>query len=194
MKSNNIALILIDIQKGFDDHTYWGGARNNPNAEQNASKILNTWRANGLPIFHVKHDSTNPQSKLAPNQLGNQIQDIVKPLPTEPVISKNVNSAFIGTDLKERLDKQQIKSLVIVGLTTDHCVSTSVRMAGNLGYKVQVISDATATFDKVSPSGEKLSAELIHNANLASLHNEFATVLTTQELLKSLQNNEATLL
>lgn len=185
MKSTNTALILIDIQKGFDDHTYWG-ARNNVDAEKNASQILNAWRSKGLPVFHIKHDSTNKQSKLAPGQPGNQIQDIVKPLATEPVISKNVNSAFIGTDLKERLDKQEIKSLVMVGLTTDHCVSTSVRMAANLGYNVQVVSDATATFDKALPSGEKLNAELIHQANLASLHNEFATVLTTQELLKTL--------
>jgi nicotinamidase-related amidase len=186
MKSST-ALILIDIQQGFDDLSYWG-ARNNPGAEKNAGEILTAWRKRGLPVFHVKHNSTNPKSKLAPGQPGNEIQEVVKPLPSEPVISKNVNSAFIGTDLKERLDKQQIKSLVMVGLTTDHCVSTSVRMAGNLGYNVQVISDATATFDKVLPSGEKLNAELIHQANLASLHNEFATVITTQELLQSLQN------
>ena len=186
MKPNNTALILIDIQKGFDDIAYWGGARNNPDAEQNASKILNAWRSKGLPVFHIKHNSTNPKSKLAPNHPGNEIQDIVKPLPTEPVISKNVNSAFIGTDLKEQLDKQHIKSLVFVGLTTDHCVSTSVRMAGNLGFDVQLISDATATFDKISPSGERLTADALHKANLTSLHNEFAIVLTTQELLKSL--------
>lgn len=185
MKSNNTALVLIDIQKGFDDLSYWG-PRNNPGAEQQASKILSAWRAKGLPVFHVKHNSTNPKSKLVAGQYGNEIQDVVKPLPTEPVISKNVNSAFIGTDLQERLEKQQIKDLVIVGLTTDHCVSTSVRMAGNLGYNVRLISDATATFDKTLPSGETLSAEIIHQANLASLHNEFATVLTTEELLQSI--------
>lgn len=185
MKPNNTALILIDIQQGFDDLTYWG-PRNNPDAEKKASQILKTWREKGLPVFHVKHNSTNPKSKLVPNQPGNEIQEIVKPLPTEPVISKNVNSAFIGTDLKEQLDKQQIKSLVVVGLTTDHCVSTSVRMAGNLGFEVQLISDATATFDKVSHTGETIPAEVIHQANLASLHQEFATVLTTQELLNSL--------
>jgi nicotinamidase-related amidase len=185
MKSNNTALILIDIQKGFDDLSYWG-PRNNSDAEQRASQILKTWRTKGLPVFHVKHNSTNPKSKLVAGQPGNEIQDVVKPLPTEPVISKSVNSAFIGTDLKERLDKQQIKDLVVVGLTTDHCVSTSVRMAGNLGYNVRLVSDATATFDKALPSGEKISAEVIHQANLASLHNEFATVLTTEELLSSL--------
>jgi nicotinamidase-related amidase len=185
MNAGNTALILIDIQEGFHDLTYWG-SRNNPDAEQNASKILSAWRSKGLPVFHVKHNSANPKSKLAPNQPGNEIQAIVKPLSTEPVIGKNVNSAFIGTDLKDRLDKQQIKSLVFVGLTTDHCVSTSVRMAGNFGFEVRLISDATATFDKVSYTGEKIPAETIHKANLASLHNEFATVLTTQQLLQQL--------
>jgi nicotinamidase-related amidase len=182
---NTIALILVDIQKGFFDLAYWGN-RNNIEAESNAGKILETWRKKGLPVFHIKHNSTNPNSKLAPGQPGNEIQDVVKPLPSEPVISKTVNSAFIGTDLKERLDKQKIKSLVIVGLTTDHCVSTTVRMAGNYGYETFVISDATATFDKVNKSGKKIPAELIHDITLTSIDGEFATVVTTQEILQKI--------
>jgi nicotinamidase-related amidase len=177
------ALILIDIQKGFDDLAYWGGHRNNPEAEQNAAIILNAWRKKQLPVFHVKHNSTTKQSRLAPGQPGNEIKEIVKPLDGEPVIGKNVNSAFIGTDLKERLDKKKISSVVIVGLTTDHCVSTTTRMAGNLGYQTFVVSDATATFDKISSTGKKFSAEQIHEISLVSLHEEFATVLTTKELL-----------
>src|SRR5687768_8374500 len=110
------ALIIVDWQKGFDDHAYWGGNRNNPDAEKNSGLILNRWRALKLPLFHVKHNSTNPKSKLAPGQPGNEIKDIVKPFPDEPLIEKNVNSAFIGTDLKQRLDQQQIKSLVIIGV------------------------------------------------------------------------------
>jgi nicotinamidase-related amidase len=178
----NTALVLIDIQKGFSDLSYWGN-RNNEDAEQNAGKILEAWRKKGLPIFHVKHNSVNPKSKLFPGQSGNEIQDVVKPLSTEPVISKNVNSAFIGTDLKERLDRQNIKSLVVVGLTTDHCVSTTVRMAGNLGYETFLISDATATFDKTDQSGNKIPAQVVHEVNLASLNGEFATVTTTEDIL-----------
>jgi nicotinamidase-related amidase len=181
----NTALILIDIQQGFDDLSYWGN-RNNPDAEKNAGKILNEWRKKGLPVFHVKHNSTNPKSKLAPNQPGNEIQDVVKPLNGEPVIGKNVNSAFIGTDLKERIDRAKISTLVIVGLTTDHCVSTTTRMAGNFGYETYVVSDATATFDRSSPTGKKFTAEQMHEMSLASLHDEFATVLTTNELLTKL--------
>jgi nicotinamidase-related amidase len=180
----NTALILIDIQKGFDDLAYWGGARNNPEAEKNAALLLKHWRDKKYPIFHIKHNSTNPESKLVPGQYGNEIQDIVKPLNGEPVIGKNVNSAFIGTDLRERLNREKITSVVIAGLTTDHCVSTSVRMSANLGFETFVISDATATFDRVSHQGQKIPAEVIHNISLTSLHDEFATVLTTNELLK----------
>ncbi len=180
------ALILIDIQKGFDDIAYWGGHRNNPQAEKNAGKLLQFWRKNHLPVFHIKHCSINPDSRLAEGKPGNEFHDLVKPLSGEIIIKKNVNSAFIGTDLQQQLDNNGIKTLVIAGLTTDHCISTSVRMAGNYGYETFVISDATATFDKSGPDGKKYTAEIIHETALASLHNEFATVFTTDKLISLL--------
>jgi nicotinamidase-related amidase len=180
------ALILIDIQKGFDDIEYWGGHRNNPGAEENAGRLLSFWRQNNLPVFHIKHCSTNPNSRLSKGNMGNEFKDIVKPLENEPVIEKNVNSAFIGTDLKQRLDDMGIQKLVIAGLTTDHCVSTTTRMAGNYGYDTYIVSDAAATFDKAGADGKKYSAEIIHDTALASLHNEFATVLEVDQLLNRL--------
>jgi nicotinamidase-related amidase len=72
----------------------------------------------------------------------------VKPVGRELIIKKNVNSAFIGTDLKEQLENQKITKLVIVGLTTDHYISTTTRMAGNFGFDTFIVSDATATFNK----------------------------------------------
>ena len=104
----------------------------------------------------------------------------------EPVIRKNVNSAFIGTNLKEQIDKAGVTQLVIVGLTTDHCVSTTTRMAGNFGYQTFLVSDATATFNKKGMRGENYSAELIHETALASLNNEFATVVTTDFVKRQL--------
>ncbi|MBT8294121.1 MAG: cysteine hydrolase [Eudoraea sp.] len=181
---SNPALLLIDIQKGLDEIDYYGGHRNNLQAETNAKRILDFWRNQKFPIFHIKHNSTNPDSPLIPGQQGNEFKDIVKPLANEVIIEKQVNSAFIGTDLKHQLDVLGISKLVIVGLTTDHCVSSSARMAGNLGYKTFLVSDATATFDKVGPDGTKFKAETIHEIELASLHNEFATVIRTDELLR----------
>lgn len=178
------ALLLVDIQDGLKNSTHWGGDRNNSQAEENAGRLLDLFRKEGHPVFHVKHNSVNKKSPLFPGQPGNEIQAIVKPITGEPVIEKSVNSGFIGTDLHERLQAQQITSLIIVGLTTDHCVSTTVRMAANMGYETVVVSDATATYDRESPTGEKLAAELIHQVSLVTLHNEFATVLTTEQVLK----------
>jgi len=173
------ALILVDIQRGFDHVEYWGGQRNNPCAEENASHILQLWRANDLPIFHIQHCSTNPASPLHPTHPGNAFKDVVRPIAGEPIIKKQVNSAFIGTDLRDRLDRGRISKLVIVGLTTDHCVSTTTRMAGNFGFDTFLVADATATFNKKGINGEDYPAELIHATALASLRNEFATILTT---------------
>lgn len=178
-KSNKPALILIDIQKAFDNIEYWGGQRNNLNAESNAGELLTLWREHNLPIFHIRHCSSNPDSLLHETKEGNEFKDIVKPIGEEPIIKKNVNSAFIGTDLKERLDSANISTLVIVGLTTDHCVSTTTRMAGNFGYDTFLVSDATATFNKKGLEGQNFSADLIHETALASLNEEFATVVTT---------------
>jgi nicotinamidase-related amidase len=181
-KLDNPALILIDIQKGFDNIAYWGGQRNNLDAENNAGELLKLWRENKLPVFHIRHCSSNPKSLLHETNEGNQFKDIVKPISGEPVIRKNVNSAFIGTDLKEQLDKANISKLVIAGLTTDHCVSTTTRMAGNFGYDTFLVSDATATFNKKGIDGQNFSATLIHETALASLNGEFATVVTTDFL------------
>ena len=179
----NTALLLVDIQDGFDEEEYWGGNRNNKDAEHKAAEILHKWRQLGLPVFHIIHSSTNPISRLHESHPGFKIKDEVTPIEGEPVIIKHVNSAFIGTDLKERLDTQKITSLVIVGMTTNHCISTTTRMAGNLGYDTILISDATATFDRKGVNGETFSSEIIHQTTLANLDTEFAEVIDTSELL-----------
>jgi len=184
LREQNTALLLIDLQKGFDEEEHWGGNRNNRDAEEKSSKLLYMWRKLGLPVFHVIHSSQDPISKLHESHPGFEIKDEVKPIDGEPVIKKDVNSAFIGTDLKERLDTQGINKLVIVGLTTNHCISTTTRMAGNMGFDTILISDATATFDRIGVNGEKFSAEVIHQTTLASLNKEFAKVITTKELLE----------
>jgi nicotinamidase-related amidase len=178
-KAGKPALILVDIQKGFANIEYWGGQRNNPDAELRASELLKLWRANNLPVFHIQHCSSIPASLLHITNAGNAFNDLVAPIEGESIIKKNVNSAFIGTDLQAQLDKAKITTLVIAGLTTDHCISTTTRMAGNLGYETYLVADATATFNKKGLDGKNYPAELIHETALASLHEEFATIVTT---------------
>lgn len=182
---NAPALLLIDIQKAFDDHASWGGRRNNDQAEANAARLLTHWRAQSWPIIHVRHDSVLAGSILATGAPGNAFKDEVTPLAGEVIFSKSVNSAFIGTNLQAHLTAAGIHCLVIAGLTTDHCVSTTTRMAGNLGFETYLVADATATFDKIGFDGQLYPAELVHQTALASLHGEFATVLTTQQALET---------
>jgi len=189
LQNTNPALILVDIQQGFDNIPYWGGQRNNPDAEVNARKLLDYWRVNNLPLFHIQHCSTNPNSLLAEGNAGNAHKEIVKPLPGEKVIKKSVNSSFIGTNLQQQLDAAGIDTVVIVGLTTEHCVSTTARMAGNFGYHTFVVADATAAFAKTGIKGEHYDAETIHLTALAQINNEFATVLNTDEVLQALKKN-----
>jgi nicotinamidase-related amidase len=181
----NAALIVIDVQDGLDD-PYWG-VRNNPDAEQNMARLLAMWRDQGRPVYFIHHQSKRPQSPLRPGQPGNAIKQIVAPRPVEPVIQKTENSAFIGTDLEARLREAGQETLVLVGLTTDHCVSTTARMAKNLGFAPVVVSDATATFDRVSPlTGRHYSADEMHEAELTSLSGEFAVVVRTNAVLAAI--------
>ncbi|WP_276391286.1 cysteine hydrolase family protein [Eudoraea chungangensis] len=180
---NNTALLLIDIQKGLDDLSFYGGKRNNPDAEEKAKKILDYWRAKGHLIIHIKHNSTSVASPLAKGKKGNAIKEIVKPLPKEIVIEKEVNSAFIETSLEKILLTNSIETLVIAGLTTEHCISSTVRMGANLGFNCVVISDATASFNKTNKEGEEFSADLVHKVSLASLQGEFAEVIKAEELV-----------
>lgn len=185
-RTNRPALLLIDLQKGFDTVAYWGGPRNNPTAERNAAKLLAYWRLNQWPVFHVQHSSSNPVSPLRPGQPGHDFKEEVSPWPGEPVVQKQVNSAFIGTDLRQQLEAEQLTTLVVAGLTTDHCVSTTTRMAGNYGFNTFVVADASATFPKPGLNGQQFAADLIHQTALASLHGEFATVVDTASVLEQL--------
>ena len=180
--SKNTALILIDVQKGFDAPKW--GRRNNPQAEENIAALLGAWRHAGRPIIHVQHMSRNPTSPLRPGQEGNEFKDAAKPVSGETVIRKCVNSSFIGTDLEKNLKRAKIKTLVLAGINTNHCVSTTTRMAGNLGFEAFVVSDGTATFDMTGPDGTLHKAEVMHAVGLTELHGEFATVLDTKSILE----------
>lgn len=169
------ALLVIDVQRGFDDAKW--GPRNNPNAEIVIAELIGYWRANGRPVIHVAHDSTEPTSPLSPGQPGNQFKLEAVPVSGEAIYRKSVNSAFIGTALEADLRSRGIGDLVLIGLTTNHCISTTARMAGNLGFRTYVVSDATATFDRLGLDGTIRPANQVHAAALSDLHGEFATVI-----------------
>lgn len=174
-------LLIIDVQKAID-HPSWG-RRNNLEAEQNIGQMLASWRGRRGSVIHVRHASKDPLSTYRPGQEGCEFKDVVEPLNGELVITKHVNSAFIGTDLEAQLRGRGARSLVICGVITNNSVESTARMAGNLGFETYVVSDATATFDKADIAGRLRSAEDVHAMSLANLQGEYATVISTAEVL-----------
>ncbi len=182
------ALLVIDVQQGFTEYERLAGGRNNPDAENNIAHILQAYRDAQKPVIHVHHASTEANSPLRPDSAGYAVKPEAQPLESEIVFVKHVNSAFIGTRLEAYLRENGISGVTIVGATTDHCCSTTARMAANLGFEVWYITDALWTFDKFMPDGTRVPAQLVHDVNIASLNGEFAEILTTKALLERVVN------
>ncbi|MBW7969420.1 cysteine hydrolase family protein [Bradyrhizobium sp. BR 10289] len=179
------ALIVVDVQRAFDEWEAAGKRRNNPDAVARIADLLKAFRMNRAPIFHIRHEGTKPNSTFLPSRSGYAVKDEAREEAGEPVIVKRVNSAFIGTDLEARLRAAGITTLVICGATTNHCVETTTRMAGNLGFDARLVRDATWTFDRIGPDGDTHSAEEIHAMTLSNLNGEFARIVTTQDVIAS---------
>ncbi len=180
VRSKDAALILVDIQNAWKSEVW--GRRNNPEAERVAGRLLEEFRKKGLRVIHVRHESVNPKSLFRRGKDTFEFQDYVMPLSGETIITKHVNSAFIGTELEELLRREGIRSILISGLVTDHCVSTTARMAGNLGFDTTIIEDACATFDRKDSEGEVIPADIVHRVNLASIKGEFAAIIKSGDI------------
>jgi len=185
MFPRNAALLVIDVQKAID-HPNWG-QRNNPQAEQNIAALLRAWRDTGRPIYHIRHDSTEPASHYRPGQPGHDFKPEAQPLPGETVIVKRTNSAFIGTDLEQRLRSANHSPLVVTGVITNNSVEATVRMAGNLGFDTYLVEDAVFTFGRKDWAGTFRIASEVHAMSLANLDGEYCSITTTREVLDALE-------
>jgi len=182
------ALVLIDVQRGIDEEDHWGGNRNNPDAENNIELLLAQWRLNNLPVIIVQHCSTSPLSPFRPGQRGNDLKDFVEIRPGDKLIQKSTASAFIATDLEKYLSDQRIKSVVICGFVTNNSVEATARNAGDLGFKTTVVSDAVACFDKRGLDGSIYESGLVHQISLSNLAGEYASIKSTEEIIRALVN------
>ncbi len=182
------ALLVIDMQRAFDDLEFWG-ATTNPACERNVASLIDAWAQSEEPIVVVRHDSTSPGSPLHPGSPGNGLVDAVAAVQPALFVTKNVNSAFYGDpDLQAWLAEQGIGELVICGIQTNMCVETTARMAGNLGFDVTVALDATRTFDlRADVAGlgvvTRTAAELMATTALDLQAGGFAQITTTAELV-----------
>ena len=173
-------LLPIDMQQAFDGPAW--PRRWNQDVDANGLALLAAWRAAGRPIIHVRHDSVQPGSSLARGSPGNAFRPGFEPLEGEPLVSKSVNSAFIGTDLDLRLKRLGAKQVVVFGISTDMCVSTTVRTGANMGWDMILVPDACDCFDLPDGQGGTIPAEEVQRAHVATLSFEFCRTLSTAEL------------
>ncbi|GAA2782570.1 cysteine hydrolase family protein [Kitasatospora sp. CM 4170] len=175
---SDAVLIVIDVQKGFEDHAFWG-ERDNPEAEQRIGELIDVWEATGRPIVTVQHASAG--GPLVPGTPGYELKDFVAAARSDLHITKQVNSAFYGTpDLHDWLQQRGARQVVITGIITNVCNETTARMAGNLGYDAIFPADAMHAFDMTGPDGVTVPAAELARATSTVLHAmRFAKVVDT---------------
>lgn len=179
------ALLVIDVQEAFDDPRW--GRRNNRTADWNIANLVDAFGNADLPVVFVQHVSGKPGSLFHPENPGHALKDYLRVSTPDLWVTKTVHSSFHGTpDLHRWLSANGVGRLVISGITTNHCCETTARVAGDLGYDVLFALDATHTFDRTSPEGHVVTADELACTTATNLHGEFATVVSTQQVLEHL--------
>ncbi|RDJ22433.1 cysteine hydrolase [Bosea caraganae] len=177
-------LLLVDLQQAFDGPPW--PRRWNSDLDGNGQALLAAWRQAALPLIHVRHDSAAPNSSLRPGRPGNRFRQGFEPRDGEAAVAKSVNSAFIATDLDLRLRRLGAKRVVAFGISTDMCVSTTIRTGANLGWPMVLVADACDCFDLPDGSGGTIPAETVQAVHVATLGFEFCTVVSTRQVLAAL--------
>jgi nicotinamidase-related amidase len=168
------------MQRAFDESPW--PRRWNREVDSNGLALLAAWRSAGRPTIHVRHDSVAPGSTLATGAAGNRFRPGFGPRGDEPLVTKSVNSAFIGTDLDLRLRRLGARHVVAFGISTDMCVSTTIRMGANLGWDMVLVPEACDCFDLPDGRGGTLRAEEVQAAHVATLAFEFCTLASVEAL------------
>lgn len=182
--SAKAALIVVDVQRAFDDPSW--GARNNPAADAHIAALVDAFTDSEHAVVYIRHDGLNPEGRLHPSKAGHQFKNYLQH-PPDLLVTKHVNSAFHGTpNLEAWLRQNHVTDVLICGITTNHCCETTARVAGNLRFRTFFILDATYTFERLGPDGLVMTADELSRATATNLDGEFATVTTTREVLAAL--------
>lgn len=169
--NNNTALLVIDIQDSFKiDPARWA-SRNNPRFEENVTELIRTFREASLPVIWVLHNDSDPGFRPGDPEV--RLMDFLDRREHEPLLTKNTRNAFTSTDLQARLDALGVRKVVVTGMTTEQCCETTTRVAADLGYDVDFVTEATATF----PIGTLATDGIIERTE-AVLNKRFARVTT----------------
>jgi len=178
------ALIILDVQKAIDDPKW--ASKNNPGYVDKIVDLLAAFRAASLPVIHIRHDEPNPASTYHTDGPGNAFKPEVAPLPGEPVIAKNVNCAFIATDLEKYLHDHGITRLIFTGVVIHNSMDASIRVAHCLGFDVILPLDATTAIDVTDAKGARHAAQTVFDLFAAVLGSEYCALSTTDDVIAAL--------
>ncbi|HEX9983491.1 MAG TPA: isochorismatase family protein [Thermoanaerobaculia bacterium] len=174
------ALLVIDIQDSFKASPARWAQRNNPAFEANVTKLIGTFRDASLPIVFVLHNDEDPGFRPGDPEV--RLMDFLDRRESDPLIVKNTRNAFTSTDLQARLEALGVKRVAVAGISTEQCCETTTRVAADLGYDVDFVTEATATF----PIGNELTADEIVRRTEAVLRGRFARIATVEQLQQEL--------
>jgi len=178
------AIVVIDMQEGMADRIRAGRPTAVPDAPDRIAALLADARGRGLPVIHVHHDDPDPASPFRKGEPAGAVMACAAPVAGEVVLWKHHSSAFAGTGLDTHLRGLGVTELVVAGAVAAFCVTSTVRSASDLGYKVLLPQDALLGFDLPAHDGGRIDAATVHRVTLSILGADFAALTTVGELVR----------
>jgi nicotinamidase-related amidase len=180
------ALLVIDVQQSFFAGDRWP-LRGNPHFEKNVTALVELYRQSNLPIFFIMH--TDPDPGFRTNDPQFKLMDFLKPRANEPLMIKNTRNAFTSTTLQADLIHRSVRKVVITGIQTEQCCETTARVAADLGYAVDFVTEATQTFPipNYDKPGEELGTDAIRERTEYALRRRFARIATVDDIAHDLR-------
>jgi len=176
------ALIVIDIQESFRQRASWARV-STPDIVGRANRLVDLARQAGDLVVWVLHTEPGSGNPFDPDSGFVRLMDGLKPEPGDPVLAKTSRNAFTTTNLQQILTEKGVRELVICGIQTEQCCETTARVAGDLGFDVTFVTEATATFPIPHRNGvDELGVDAIIERTEYALSGRFATISTIAEL------------
>lgn len=180
------ALLVVDAQDSFKATPRWE-RRNNLEFEKNVGALIEAYRAAGLPVVFFLH--TDSDEGFATDSPSFKLMDFITPRPQEPVLVKNTRNCFTSTPLQPYLLEKGVRRVTIAGIQMEQCCETTARVAADLGYAVDFVTEATMTFpipNWDNPTQE-LGVDAIRERTEYALRRRFARITTVAQLEKELK-------
>lgn len=174
------ALLVVDVQDSFKVGSRWQ-RRSNPSFESNLDRLIGAYREAGLPVIFILHNDPDPGFRPGDPEV--RLMDFLRREEGDPLLQKNTRNSFTSTNLQEILDAKGVRRVVVTGISTEQCCETTTRVAADLGYDVDFVTEATMTFPISHPAtGEELSTDEIIRRTEFVLRGRFARIARVGEL------------